>query len=64
MHSTSRPPPPLPAHGADAPDLPEILMSVVQVLMDQGWAASKISDDLRQTATVVELMHKTRGVPQ
>jgi len=39
-------------------------MSVVQVLMDQGWAASKISDDLRQTASVVDLMHKTRGVPQ
>jgi hypothetical protein len=39
-------------------------MSVVQVLMDQGWAASKISDDFRQTASIVELMHKTRGVPQ
>jgi hypothetical protein len=64
MHSTSHPPAPLPAHGPDAPDLPEILMSVVQVLMDQGWSASKISDDLRQTAMVVELMHKTRGVPQ
>jgi hypothetical protein len=63
MHSTSSPPP-LPAHGAAEPDLLEILMGVVQVLMDQGWTAPKISDDLRQTASVVELMHKTHGVPQ
>jgi len=64
MRAISHPQPQLPAHVADAPDLREILMSVVQVLMDQGWSASRIADDLRQTAMVVELMHKTRGAPQ
>ena len=52
------------AQGGDVADLVEILMAVVQLLMDQGWEASKISDDLRQTASVVDLLHKTHGVPQ
>lgn len=39
-------------------------MHVVQVLVDQGWAAQEIADDLRQAALVVDLMHKTSGVQQ
>ncbi len=56
--------PPLPAHQAKTHDLSEILMNVVQHLLDQGWEASKIAADLRQTANVVELMYRTGGVPQ
>lgn len=60
LSSLSRPP----VQGTAAPDLLEIIMHVVQVLVDQGWAAQEIADDLRQAALVVDLMHKTSGVQQ
>lgn len=54
----------VPTQEAEAPDLSEILMRVVQHLVEQGWPTAKITDNLRHTANVVELMHKTGGIPQ
>jgi hypothetical protein len=55
------------AHGGEVtprPQLPEILIAVVQTLVEQGWELPQIVAAMRYTADLTEFTDRVTGVPQ
>ncbi|CQR44966.1 conserved hypothetical protein [Thiomonas sp. CB3] len=55
------------ARGGEAtprPQLPEVLIAVVQALVEQGWELPQIVAALRHTADLTEFTDRVTGVPQ
>lgn len=46
------------------PELPEMLLAVVQALVEQGWELPQIVAAMRHTADMTEFTNRVTGVPQ
>ena len=54
-------------HGGEAtprPQLPDLLLAVVQALVEQGWEVPQIVAALHYTADLTEFTDRVTGVPQ